>query len=233
MGSQKWALTNAEPDHGRAPEMRMYTAKESARILEAAEGTKHYAAIVLLITTRCGLGEILGLRWEAADFDHSSTQILIMLKESEGHKGILGALKTEESQSEVPLPRIAPAALRAYHVKQTVERLKNPAGWNPLGLVFCTLVGTTINESTFRNRDYSRILQKSGVRYISPHPGGRHSGAAQMLKDGEMLHNVQVFFRHTSFSTTADIYAHLQEHGATTVGDRMDRMYVPNPEKLT
>jgi site-specific recombinase XerD len=132
----------------------------------------------------------------------------------------------------VPLPRIAVAALRAHHVKQTVERLKNPEGWKPLGLVFCTLVGTTINESNFRNREYSRILQKSVVRYSSPHPGGRRSGATQVLKDGEMLHNVQVLFRHTSFSTTADIYAHLQEHGTTTVGDRMDRMYAPNPEKL-
>jgi integrase len=212
--------------------MQLYTAEESARILEAAEGTRYYAAIVLLITTGCRLGEILGLRWEAVDLDHSSMQILTTLKEGEGHKWILGAPKTEESQSAVPFPRIAVAALRAHHVKQTVEWLKNPAGWNPLGLVFCTLFGTTINENNFRNRDYSRILQKSGVRYISPHPGGRYSGATQMLKDGEMLHNVQAFLRHASFSTTADIYAHLQEHRATTVGHRMDRMYAPNPENL-
>jgi hypothetical protein len=48
--------------------------------------------------------------------------------------------------------------LRAHHVEQTIERLKNPAGWNPLGLIYCTLVGTSINEDNFRKREYFRIL---------------------------------------------------------------------------
>src|SRR5262245_51154969 len=108
-------------------------------------------------------------------------QILITLKESEGHRWILGEPKTKKSQSAVPVARIAVAALRAHHVKQIVEQLKNPAGWTPLSLVFCTLVGITINASNFRNRDYSRILQKSGVRYVNPHTGRRHSGAIQTL----------------------------------------------------
>jgi integrase len=91
----KWSLTNAELDHGRAPEMQTYTAEESARILEADEGTRYCAAIALLISAGCRLGEILGLRWEAVGLDYSSMQILTALKESEGHKWILGAPKTE------------------------------------------------------------------------------------------------------------------------------------------
>jgi len=146
---------------------------------------------------------------------------------------VLGTPKTESSRRTIFLTDDAIETLHAHHIHQTVERLKHEAGWNPLGLVFCTLVGTTINENNFRNRDYTNILNKARVRYINPHSGGRHSGATQMRQAGASLGDIQVWLGHSSIATTADIYAHAPDDAGKSIRDMMQRLHGTNPEKLT
>jgi integrase len=104
--------------------------------------------------------------------------------------------------------------------------------WNPLGLIFCTRAGTTINENNFRNRDYARILVKAGVRYINPHSGGRHTGATQMRQAGASLGDIQAWLGHSSIATTNDIYAHVSDDAGKSFRDMMQQLHGPKPEKM-
>jgi integrase len=48
-------------------EMQTYTPEQANRLLDAAQGDRLEAMYVLMLTSGCRLGELLGLRWSALD----------------------------------------------------------------------------------------------------------------------------------------------------------------------
>jgi integrase len=55
----------------RAPhlEMQVYTPEQANQLLDAAKGDRLEAFYLLMLTSACRLGELLGLRWSALDLD--------------------------------------------------------------------------------------------------------------------------------------------------------------------
>jgi integrase len=164
------------PPKAAHEEMETYTPEEAIRFLESAKGDRLEALYVLMLTTACRLGELLGLRWEVLDLDRAEVRITSALKESSFSRRALGAPKTPHSRRTIPLTPRAVEALREHHVRQTVERIKFGGGWNPKGLVFCSTVGTPLSFDNFRNRDYTLLIERAKLKYIRPH-NRRHTAA--------------------------------------------------------
>jgi len=55
---------------------------------------------------------------------------------------------------------------------------------------------------------FAWIIQKYGLRKIRFHDL-RHTAASLLLANGVPLKQIQIWLGHSTFSTTADIYAHL------------------------
>ena len=55
---------------------------------------------------------------------------------------------------------------------------------------------------------FSRILEKNELRHIRFHDL-RHTCASMLLKNGVPMKQIQEWLGHSDFSTTANIYAHL------------------------
>lgn len=201
-----------------------YTADDSRRLIEASRGERLHAMIVLMETTGCRPGELLGQQWQWINLDLGIMEIMGTIKEDEGHKWVLGVPKTEQSRRTIYLTQEAITALHEHHAQQLQERLLNKVGWNPQGLVFPSRAGTLINPNNFRNRDYTRIVEKAGLRYIWPHAGSRHSVAEQLLRNGAPMQDVQGYLGHTKIGTTIDNYGHVVPGGGTSMRDRMERM---------
>jgi integrase len=129
-------------------EMQTYTPEEANQLLDAAQDDRLEALYVLMLTSACRLGELLGLRWTALDLDRGEMQITSAMKDVGGHQS-LGKPKTAHSRRTIPLTARAVEALRKHHVAQTVERLKHGGDWNPHKLVFVTSHGTTYSQTNF------------------------------------------------------------------------------------
>lgn len=56
--------------------------------------------------------------------------------------------------------------------------------------------------------NFSKLLEQNGLRHIRFHDL-RHSCASLMVMNGVSMKQVQEWLGHSTFSTTADIYAHL------------------------
>ena len=188
-------------------------------------------SFVTILLTGCRIGEVLGSRWPALNLDEGILEIVTSLKAADKRGWILGTPKTEESYGTVYLTRYTIALLHQHKARQLEQRLKHEVGWNPLNLVFPSAVGTPINRNNFRNRDWAETLAKAGVRYSSPHPGGRDSSATQASIDGASLQHLKGFLRHRSITTTSDHYVHDQEDASRLVRDRMERLHGTNPGK--
>src|SRR5258707_15513684 len=87
-------------------EMQVYTPEQAQQLLDAARGDRLEAMYVLMLTTGCRLGELLGLRWEALDLERKELHVSSVLKEVK-NKRSLGRPKTPHSRRAIPLTQLA------------------------------------------------------------------------------------------------------------------------------
>lgn len=77
---------------------------------------------------------------------------------------------------------------------------------------------------------FSWVIEKYGLRKIRFHDL-RHTCASLLLANGISMKQIQIWLGHSTFSTTADIYAHLdftaQEESAAAMGG----MFVRNKDQ--
>lgn len=210
-------------------EMQTYTPEEAQRLLTAAEDDRLEGLYVLMLTSACRIGELLGLRWPALDLDRSEMQIVSAMKDVAGHLS-LGTPKTPHSRRTILLTARAVQALRQHHINQTVEQLKHGGAWNPHKLVFCTGNGTPISQTNFRKECYIPLLQKAGLPYIRPHDL-RHTAATLLLREGVQPHVVSQMLGHASVAFTLQTYGHVQSEMRKPARDAMERLFAAKPEK--
>ena len=67
---------------------------------------------------------------------------------------------------------------------------------------------TLIDFHNYVSEQFPKLLEKNGLRPIRFH-NLRHSCASLMVMNGVPMKQVQEWLGHSTFSTTADIYAHL------------------------
>jgi integrase len=211
------------------PDIQTLTPEEAQRLLEAASGERLEALIILMLTSACRLGELLGLRWSSLDLERGEMRITAAMKEISGHMS-LGIPKTPHSRRTIPLTSLAVKALRRHKVAQTAERFKHEAGWNPDGLVFCTTAGTPISRNHFRMRDYTRILKKAGLPYAHPHTL-RHTAATLLYLTNTAPHAVSKMLGHASVGFTENTYGQVQAQMLEGARDNLERLFATNPGK--
>jgi integrase len=204
-------------------EMQTYTPAQAQQLLAAAQGDRLEALYVLMLTSACRLGELLGLCWDALDLERGEMRILSALKDVANTR-TLGTPKTPRSRRTIPLTPFAVESLKRHHVNQTVERLKQGAGWNPQRLVFCTTSGTPYARSNFRYGEYRQLIARAGLPYIRPHDL-RHTAATLLLLDEVQPIVVSEMLGHASVAFTLQTYGHVQAAMRKPARDSMERLF--------
>lgn len=205
-------------------EMQTYTSEQANQLLEAARGDRLEALYVLMLTSACRLGELLGLRWPAVDLERAEMQITASLKDVAGHR-ILGTPKTPHSRRTIPLTPLAVDSLQRHRTPQLAERLAfGTADWNPDQLVFCTTVGTSYSQTNWRKQQYIPRLKKAALPYIRPHDL-RHTAATLLLLEGVQPLVVSEMLGHASVAFTLATYGHVQAAMRKPARDAMERLF--------
>ena len=68
--------------------------------------------------------------------------------------------------------------------------------------------------------NFSKLLEQNGLRHIRFHDL-RHSCASMLLANGVPMKQIQDWMGHSDFSTTANIYAHLDYQSKVTSAEAM------------
>lgn len=74
--------------------------------------------------------------------------------------------------------------------------------------------------SNYISASFPKLLEKNGLRRIRFHDL-RHSCASLLLSNGVPMKQIQDWLGHSDFSTTANIYAHLDYNSKTASADAM------------
>lgn len=190
-----------------------YDSHEMAKLFEAVKG--HRLELPVLVGAFYGLrrGEVLGLRWNAIDFERGTITVkhTITSFSVDGKHVQLGqdSAKTKSSMRTLPLVD----GFREYFLKvKAAQELNKRICGNAYiskhnGYVFVDELGELMRPE-YITSEFPKLLLKNGLRRIRFHDL-RYSCASLLLAGGVPMKQIQEWLGHSDFSTTANIYAHL------------------------
>lgn len=191
-----------------------YNESELNRLFEISKGDS--LELIILITAFYGLrrSEVLGLQWDSFDFENKTITVkhTITITNTKGNnRQIEGKDRTKNKSSYRTLPLFADIANMLLDVKEKQESFKKAFGnsYNKkyLNYIFVKPDGNIIRPD-YVTQHFSLLLKKNNMRHIRFHDL-RHSCASLLLAKGIPMKAIQEWLGHSNFSTTANLYAHL------------------------
>lgn len=202
------------------------SADEMQKMFEALRGTK--LELPVLVAAFYGLrrSEALGLKWDAIDFERNTITIkhIVTNAKIDGKCEIVCAdrAKTKSSLRSLPLVSNIREKLLALREQQKENRrvCGNCYSKKYDGYVFVDAMGNIFNPRSV-TANFSKLLEQNGLRHIRFHDL-RHSCASLLLANGVPLKHIQEWLGHSDFTTTANIYAHLDYKSKITSAQAME-----------
>jgi integrase len=198
------------------------TLDQASALLEAAEGSRLHAFIVLCLLTGVRSEDARALTWEHVDLDAGT---IMVWRSVRAH----GDTKTNRSRRTLALPEIAVEALRAQKRRQAEERAQAVDQWREHGLVFTTSVGTPFESHNLR-REFRKVTAAAGLgpRWVPKEL--RTSFVSMMSYHGVPVEEIARLAGHASSRTTEVIYRRELRPVITTGAEVMDQIFRPKPE---
>lgn len=203
------------------------SADEMQAMFEAIKGTKFELPVLVAAFYGLRRGEVLGLKWDAIDFERGTISIIRTVttinldgKHQELEKE---SAKTKSSLRTLPLIGI----FREYfmQIKENQELNKKICGncynYKYDGYVFVDEMGERLKPG-YLTTAFPEFLEKNGLRRMRFHDL-RHSCASLLLANGVPLKQIQEWLGHSDFSTTANIYAHLDYTSKLSSAQAMEK----------
>lgn len=187
-----------------------YNKDELKKLFEVIKGDP--LELVIHITAYYGLrrSEVLGLKWSAIDFTNKMIKINHKVVRVE-KKGLVRKNKMKNKTSNRTLPLIPHIEQMLIAEQQRQANNKKMCG-NSYNKDFLDYVCVNDLGELFKPdylTQHFRIIQdKNNLKHIRFHDL-RHSCASLMLANGTPMKQIQEWLGHSTFQTTADIYAHL------------------------
>ncbi len=188
-------------------------AEELQHLFEIVKGTK--LELPVLVAAFYGLrrGEVCGLKWDAIDFERGTITIrhTVTSLQVDGKTKMYAQDSAKTKSSMRTLPLVGSFAEYFKEVKAAQEVNKKVCGncynYEYDGYVFVDELGNLMRPD-YLTSYFPQYIQKHGCKRMRFHDL-RHSCASLLLANGVPLKQIQEWLGHSDFSTTANIYAHL------------------------
>ena len=202
-----------------------YDNNEVLALFEAAKGTRLEIPIFLGAFYGLRRSEALGLKWDAVDFERNTITIRhVVTSCTIDGKSIQIAKDTTKTKSSMrTLPLIPVFKDRLLQQKEQQAEYKRLCGrsYDKRYLDYiCVDEMGTLTSPDYLTSAFPKLLKKHGLRKIRFHDL-RHSCASLLLANGVPMKQIQEWLGHSDFSTTANVYAHLDYHSKLSSADAM------------
>ena len=202
-----------------------YDTEEVNKLFEVSKGTKLEFPILFGAFYGLRRSEALGLKWDAIDFENDSITIrhTVTSVTLDGKVQLVASDTTKTKSSLRTLPLVPFVKERLLVLKKEQENNRRLCGRSYhkqlAGYVCINEMGDLIKPH-YVTEQFPKLLDANGLRRIRFHDL-RHSCASLMLANGVPMKQIQDWLGHSDFSTTANIYAHLDYSTKLSSADAM------------
>lgn len=202
-----------------------YDSDEINKLFLAVEGNELELPVKLAAFYGLRRSEVIGLRWSDVDFVKNTLCIRHTVANCiiDGKRMDIASdtTKTKSSMRTFPLVPVFKELFMEKRAEQEDNRRMCGRSYSKeyLDYICVNQLGVRTN-CHYLSTAFPNFLEKHGLRKIRFHDL-RHSCASLMLANGVTMKEIQEWLGHSDFSTTANIYAHLEYQSKLSAADAM------------
>lgn len=203
-----------------------YDSKEVQELFEAVKGTKLEIPVFLGAFYGLRRSEALGLKWNAIDFENDTITIrhTVTACTIDGKRVQVAQDTTKTKSSMRTLPLVPAFKEKLLKLKEDQKEYRRVCGKcydkRYLDYICVDEMGTLISPG-YLTTAFPKLLERNGLRRIRFHDL-RHSCASLLLANGVPMKQIQEWLGHSDFSTTANVYAHLDYNSKKSSAEAME-----------
>lgn len=213
-----------------ASDHRVLTVDEQKIFLEVAKSSHNYYQYAFILETGLRTGELIGLTWDAIDWDNHTLTVNKTMEFRHKQKfWRAGPPKTQTSYRTIPLTTHAYNILLKLKEKRKTQKLSKELAQvltftdrktgQTSSLVMSDLVfinfrtGMPAKNSSYDTHLY-KLCETAGIPPFSMHTL-RHTYATRAIESGMQPKILQKLLGHASITTTMDTYVHVTDDSMT------------------
>ena len=202
---------------------KYYNEKQIEKLLEYSKSDPLEAVILLTLFYGLRRSEVLGLKWDAVDFEakiitikHTVIRIGKTLHKSD-------RTKNDASNASFPMPDKIINVLMELKRQQLELKALQPNDYVDEGYVFTKLNGEVLMPE-YVSKHFLLILKNNDLPRIRFHDL-RHSSASYLKYLGFDLKDIQTWLRHKDIQTTMNLYTHLDMEAKENIAEILNSKF--------